>query len=194
MALPNGRNGSEPADVCLVLEGTYPYVKGGVSTWVHDLIGDLKGRGRRVDEDGECLHARRLVLADHQLAMPGARPPVNPAQGVAGPVLPNPEQLVAGAGPRRRQTRLQLVWLAPHGQRCEAREDERNLRIGVWPATCEEAEGVARADSPARGADRPATKFAHDFHAPPALLRHKTRAELDPPAVELPFDPRGPAG
>ena len=28
-------------DVCLVLEGTYPYVKGGVSTWVHELIGRL---------------------------------------------------------------------------------------------------------------------------------------------------------
>jgi glycosyltransferase involved in cell wall biosynthesis len=26
------------ADVCLVLEGTYPYVAGGVSTWTHDLI------------------------------------------------------------------------------------------------------------------------------------------------------------
>jgi glycosyltransferase involved in cell wall biosynthesis len=33
--------GSAGADVCLVLEGTYPYVKGGVSTWVHDLIGSL---------------------------------------------------------------------------------------------------------------------------------------------------------
>jgi polysaccharide biosynthesis protein PelF len=30
-----------PADVCLVLEGTYPYVRGGVSTWVHDLLGGL---------------------------------------------------------------------------------------------------------------------------------------------------------
>lgn len=28
----------EPVDVCLVLEGTYPYVAGGVSTWVHDLV------------------------------------------------------------------------------------------------------------------------------------------------------------
>ena len=28
-------------DACVVLEGTYPYVKGGVSTWVHDLIGAL---------------------------------------------------------------------------------------------------------------------------------------------------------
>jgi len=36
---PSG--GTEGADVCLVLEGTYPYVKGGVSTWVHDLIGGL---------------------------------------------------------------------------------------------------------------------------------------------------------
>ena len=25
-------------DICLVLEGTYPYVSGGVSTWVHQVI------------------------------------------------------------------------------------------------------------------------------------------------------------
>ncbi len=29
------------ADVCLILEGTYPYVTGGVSTWVHHLIESL---------------------------------------------------------------------------------------------------------------------------------------------------------
>ena len=29
-------------DVCLVLEGTYPYVAGGVSTWVHQLITSMK--------------------------------------------------------------------------------------------------------------------------------------------------------
>ena len=27
------------ADVCLLLEGTYPYVAGGVSSWVHDVLG-----------------------------------------------------------------------------------------------------------------------------------------------------------
>ena len=27
-----------PADVCLLVEGTYPYVAGGVSSWVHDVI------------------------------------------------------------------------------------------------------------------------------------------------------------
>jgi polysaccharide biosynthesis protein PelF len=29
------------ADVCLIVEGAYPYVTGGVSTWVHDLIVEL---------------------------------------------------------------------------------------------------------------------------------------------------------
>lgn len=32
------RNPSSVADVCLLLEGTYPYVSGGVSTWVHQLL------------------------------------------------------------------------------------------------------------------------------------------------------------
>lgn len=31
------------ADVCLILEGTYPYVRGGVSSWVHSLISGLPG-------------------------------------------------------------------------------------------------------------------------------------------------------
>ena len=25
-------------DVCIIVEGSYPYVAGGVSSWVHDLI------------------------------------------------------------------------------------------------------------------------------------------------------------
>ena len=29
---------SRKADVCMVLEGTYPYVEGGVSSWTHELI------------------------------------------------------------------------------------------------------------------------------------------------------------
>lgn len=31
----------ERSDVCLVLEGTYPYVAGGVSSWVHDIVRSL---------------------------------------------------------------------------------------------------------------------------------------------------------
>ena len=30
-----------PDDVCLLVEGTYPYVAGGVSAWVHDIIKGL---------------------------------------------------------------------------------------------------------------------------------------------------------
>jgi glycosyltransferase involved in cell wall biosynthesis len=33
--------GTAGVDVGLVVEGAYPYVQGGVSTWVHDLIGSL---------------------------------------------------------------------------------------------------------------------------------------------------------
>lgn len=31
-------NAHEQVDVCLILEGSYPYVAGGVSTWTHDMI------------------------------------------------------------------------------------------------------------------------------------------------------------
>ncbi|WP_105254432.1 GT4 family glycosyltransferase PelF [Pseudoalteromonas sp. T1lg75] len=31
----------KPIDICLLLEGTYPYVRGGVSSWVHQLITGL---------------------------------------------------------------------------------------------------------------------------------------------------------
>ncbi len=31
------------ADVCLLLEGTYPYVQGGVSSWVHQIVTELPG-------------------------------------------------------------------------------------------------------------------------------------------------------
>ena len=33
--------GAKIADVCLVFEGTYPYVQGGVSSWVHQILTEL---------------------------------------------------------------------------------------------------------------------------------------------------------
>ena len=33
-----------PTDVTLILEGTYPYVAGGVSTWVHQILGAYPDR------------------------------------------------------------------------------------------------------------------------------------------------------
>jgi len=32
---------SPPTDICLLLEGTYPYISGGVSTWIHNLVSSL---------------------------------------------------------------------------------------------------------------------------------------------------------
>src|SRR5437588_2367804 len=32
------RHGPPIADVCIIVEGAYPYVSGGVSAWVHGLI------------------------------------------------------------------------------------------------------------------------------------------------------------
>ena len=34
-------NSNKKPDICLLLEGTYPYVRGGVSSWVHQLIQGL---------------------------------------------------------------------------------------------------------------------------------------------------------
>ncbi|MEO5334886.1 MAG: GT4 family glycosyltransferase PelF [Magnetococcus sp. YQC-5] len=41
MMHPEDREKAKDADVCIILEGTYPFVSGGVSAWVHDLIGSL---------------------------------------------------------------------------------------------------------------------------------------------------------
>ncbi len=38
----NEHKNKECADICLILEGTYPYVTGGVANWAHDLISEQK--------------------------------------------------------------------------------------------------------------------------------------------------------
>lgn len=40
-AMPMSPDVSYESDICLILEGTYPYVRGGVSSWVHALIRGL---------------------------------------------------------------------------------------------------------------------------------------------------------
>ncbi len=47
-----------PADVCLVLEGNYPYITGGVSSWVHDII---QGQSP-ITFSLLCLHAGNMDL------------------------------------------------------------------------------------------------------------------------------------
>jgi glycosyltransferase involved in cell wall biosynthesis len=39
-------------EICLVLEGTYPFVPGGVSSWVHTLVGAMPERAFRIEHIG----------------------------------------------------------------------------------------------------------------------------------------------
>ena len=34
----NHKEEAVTADICLLLEGTWPYVRGGVSSWIHQMI------------------------------------------------------------------------------------------------------------------------------------------------------------
>lgn len=56
-------------DVCLICEGTYPYVAGGVSTWIHDLI---------LGQPDLTFHIVSL-LADRTPQQARFRPPANVA-------------------------------------------------------------------------------------------------------------------
>src|SRR3954451_16769920 len=75
-------------DVCLVVEGSYPYVTGGVSVWAHGLIEGLpevRFTVAHVRDAGDPEPPRAFALppnaelvgvdldpADHDLLMPGA--------------------------------------------------------------------------------------------------------------------------
>lgn len=52
------------ADVCLLLEGTYPYTPGGVSSWVHDLVRGMEDLTFHVVSllPGNTLPARRYEM------------------------------------------------------------------------------------------------------------------------------------
>lgn len=74
-----------PADICMVLEGTYPYVAGGVSSWVHDmlrtharhsfhlvcLLPDRQERPRRYTVPDNVIGIEHVYLQD---LPPGKRP------------------------------------------------------------------------------------------------------------------------
>ena len=42
--MPPSDNAITIADVTLILEGTYPYVAGGVSSWVHQILNSYPDR------------------------------------------------------------------------------------------------------------------------------------------------------
>ncbi len=74
------------ADVGLLLEGTYPYVSGGVSSWVHQIINGfpdltfaicfLGSRRQDYSEKKFVLPANVVHLEEHYLSESGVAPPV----------------------------------------------------------------------------------------------------------------------
>lgn len=54
------------ADVCLILEGTYPYVSGGVSEWVHNLITSRRDFTFSI----LAIVPNRLTAATHKYRLP----------------------------------------------------------------------------------------------------------------------------
>ena len=79
------------ADVGLLLEGTYPYVSGGVSSWVHQIINGFPDLtfalcflGSRKQDYGDKkfqLPPNVVHLEEHYLNEAGAAPPIVKAQG-----------------------------------------------------------------------------------------------------------------
>ncbi len=65
--LPIGNRADASADVCLFIEGAYPYVTGGVSQWVHDLV----TKHKRLKFHVVCL------VADDRVATLHYQPPAN---------------------------------------------------------------------------------------------------------------------
>jgi glycosyltransferase involved in cell wall biosynthesis len=72
------------ADICLILEGTYPYVEGGVSTWTHELIARHAGQSFHVlsilPRDGEVV--RKYELPKNVVAHTNLRLQRFPSHGV----------------------------------------------------------------------------------------------------------------
>ena len=60
------------ADICLLVEGTYPFVPGGVSSWVHDIIlghPDLKFSVVNIGSHPEAYGAPRFKMPENAVAL-----------------------------------------------------------------------------------------------------------------------------
>src|SRR4029077_9642850 len=113
-----------------------------------DLVGDGRRRRCGIDHDLDRLHAGRLVLAYHELAVPGARAPVDTPQRIARAGLADAEELIARPGSRRGCGSLELAHKAPIRQRPETWKHEGDLSVAALATGCEEPERIARADTP----------------------------------------------
>jgi glycosyltransferase involved in cell wall biosynthesis len=101
------------ADVCLVLEGTYPYVTGGVSSWTHDLL--------QAQQD-LTFHLVTLLPKDSTLTLRYQVP-----GNVVGQTPIVIQGLPAGGRPTRRDAQL-IARLEPALLRLQSRGGLADLR------------------------------------------------------------------
>ena len=59
--------------ICLVLEGCYPYVHGGVSTWMHGYIQAMPGHASPTATQIYAQVSIRALKAIHTVTHPGSR-------------------------------------------------------------------------------------------------------------------------
>ena len=91
MSEPVHKPRAREADVGLLLEGTYPYVAGGVSSWVHQIINGFPditfaicflGSRRQDYSDMKFKLPPNVVhIEEHYLYEPDGTPPVTPQRG-----------------------------------------------------------------------------------------------------------------
>ena len=98
------KNLAPPAtDVCLILEGTYPYVSGGVSTWVHQLVTSLP------DARFEIIHIGAKKTTDHKPRYHVPENVISMRDLFLEEDLPKPEMKRGRASRRQRQQLAQAV-------------------------------------------------------------------------------------
>lgn len=106
-----------PADVCLLLEGTYPYVKGGVASWTHDLI--------RM-QDHLTFHLMPLVPAGMDISKPCFTLPQNVTGLTPLHLGSMPEARHALSDPQAFFDALRHPLLSLHG----------NASLQTWQSLC----------------------------------------------------------
>jgi polysaccharide biosynthesis protein PelF len=115
------------ADVCLVLEGTYPYVAGGVSSWVHDLLQAHAGlrfslvsllpdpswvKDRKYDMPGNVVELRHVYLQ----RLPAGRRSIGKTEALFRRLEPALLSLQSRAGLKELRTFLEALPRQDRGQ------------------------------------------------------------------------------
>lgn len=163
------------ADICLLLEGSYPFVAGGVSAWTHDLIA----------AQGDLSFAILAITADEQPRRPAYQLPPNVVDFRLLPLNQTPR----GRAVRNRHIGEALIAAMLAFQRDGSLERlyavlrmTAQFRGRVLPTDVLDSEGAWRAIERGAREEMPETSFLHYFWS----LRSLTSAFLATVLAPLP--------